>query len=296
MQTPSEPEVRKQLASLFSSSRFKDGGRSRRFLEFIVEESLAGKRGELKENVVGVHVFDRSPDYDPRLDSIVRVEAGRLRTKLSEYYEHEGRDDPVVIALPKGSYAPEFGRRAQEARIEVQDDASSLPTARKRNRWMAVTAATCVLVVGVAVSYAWFSRDAVPSVRIAVLPFTSYSEDTNDQRVARELTDKVTNEFVKIESFDVVPSTSARQFDETRPGVREIATALGADVLLEARTTRVGNRVQVEIRLSDGALNRKFWVGDQFVGDNVQELASRIAFEASKKVGEKWRRQGVVKR
>ena len=64
-----------------------------RFLEFTVGESLAGHADQLKEFVVGVEVFDRKQDYDPRLDPIVRVEARRLRMKLRRYYETEGVED-----------------------------------------------------------------------------------------------------------------------------------------------------------------------------------------------------------
>ncbi len=78
----------------------------REFLSFAVEESLAGRGGELKESVIGARVFERTADYDPRLDPIVRVEARRLRAKLKEYYEGEGANDGVRIDLPVGSYAP----------------------------------------------------------------------------------------------------------------------------------------------------------------------------------------------
>ena len=77
-----------------------------RFLKFVVEQTLAGEGERLKEYVIGVEVFDRDADYDPRLDAIVRVEAARLRTKLAEYYAGEGRSDAVVLNLPKGGYAP----------------------------------------------------------------------------------------------------------------------------------------------------------------------------------------------
>ena len=60
-------------------------------------------------------MFDRDESYDPRVDSIVRVEAGRLRTKLEQYYHGHGSDDPIVIRLQKGTYAPTFERRAPQA-------------------------------------------------------------------------------------------------------------------------------------------------------------------------------------
>jgi hypothetical protein len=69
---------------------------------------LDGTTGQLKEFVLGHVVFDRGSEYDPHTDSIVRVEAKRLRRKLREYYEIDGRDDPVAIKLQPGSYVPVF--------------------------------------------------------------------------------------------------------------------------------------------------------------------------------------------
>ena len=103
--SPTGDDVRRQLDRLLASSGFANAGRMSRFLKFVVERTLAGEGERLKEYVIGVEVFDRDTNYDPRVDSIVRVEAARLRTKLAEYYAGEGRGDAVVLTLPKGGYA-----------------------------------------------------------------------------------------------------------------------------------------------------------------------------------------------
>ena len=103
---PPADDVRHQLDRLLASSGFANAGRMSRFLKFVVEKTLAGEGERLKEYVIGIEVFDRDASYDPRLDSIVRVEAARLRAKLAEYYAGQGRGDPVVLSLPKGGYAP----------------------------------------------------------------------------------------------------------------------------------------------------------------------------------------------
>ena len=108
-------EVRAQLERILASRAFASSVRMSRFLRFSVEETLAGRGDELKEITIGLAVFDRSPDYDPRLDPIVRVEARRLREKLSRYYATEGREDPVVIDLPRGGYTPTIRQRTEPA-------------------------------------------------------------------------------------------------------------------------------------------------------------------------------------
>jgi hypothetical protein len=77
-----------------------------RFLKFAVGCVLDGTTDQLKESLLGRVVFDRGSEYDPRADSIVRVEAQRLRRKLRENYEIVGRDDPVAIKFQPGSYIP----------------------------------------------------------------------------------------------------------------------------------------------------------------------------------------------
>jgi len=104
-------DIKAELDLILRSRAFIQSHRIRRFLEFIVDESLLGQHHRLKEYVIGLEVFDRREAFDPRVDSIVRVEARRLRNKLEEYYNSEGREDPVRILLRKGSYVPIFEYR-----------------------------------------------------------------------------------------------------------------------------------------------------------------------------------------
>src|SRR5262245_26004738 len=106
-----EPEAeaaRRQLERILRSAGFACNERMSRFLRFVVENHLEGRDQELKESVLGVQIFGRPPDYDSKRDAVVRTEAGRLRARLSEYYLGEGKDDALVIELPKGHYVPVF--------------------------------------------------------------------------------------------------------------------------------------------------------------------------------------------
>src|SRR6266852_7358754 len=107
----SDKAVRGQLERILASTTFKQVDRLKRFLSFIVLESISGRSNELKEYVIGVHVFGKEPSFDPRTDPIVRVQARRLRAKLVRYYQEDGRSDEVIIDLPKGGYAPVFKPR-----------------------------------------------------------------------------------------------------------------------------------------------------------------------------------------
>lgn len=103
-----DPQIQEHLERVTRSGVFASSPRLCRFLQFIVERKLAGQAEDLKETLIGVHVFDRATGYDTKSDAIVRVEARRLRSKLQEYYEGPGLVDPVRITLSKGTYVPEF--------------------------------------------------------------------------------------------------------------------------------------------------------------------------------------------
>jgi tetratricopeptide (TPR) repeat protein len=91
---------------MLADRRFSSAERNTRFLRYVVEHTLDGKAHEIKETVIATEVYGRSTEYDPKSDSIVRVEATRLRRKLRSYYENEGRDSSVRIHLPSGTYVP----------------------------------------------------------------------------------------------------------------------------------------------------------------------------------------------
>ena len=126
---PTPEEVRAQLERLLASEALATAARLRRFLRFIVERTLDGEGQQLKEYAVGIEVFERDEQYDPRIDSIVRVEAGRLRARLLEYYSQAGSDDTIIVRIPRGGYVPVFERRSQP---ELSSPASNGSAAQPR--------------------------------------------------------------------------------------------------------------------------------------------------------------------
>jgi len=100
-----------ELERIVASPRFSRSERLCRFLRFSVDSALRGDADRVKEYVVGAEVFGRGSSFDPRVDPVVRVEARRLRSRLKEWYEREGRNSRVVIELPPGSYSAVFRER-----------------------------------------------------------------------------------------------------------------------------------------------------------------------------------------
>ena len=103
---PEAEDVVEQLDRILASGDFDASPRSRAFIRFIVEETLAGRQEALTQAAIATRVFGRREDFDPTVDPIVRIQAGRLRRSLERYYLLSGAADPVRIDLPRGSYVP----------------------------------------------------------------------------------------------------------------------------------------------------------------------------------------------
>ncbi|RPI20410.1 MAG: hypothetical protein EHM61_27100 [Acidobacteria bacterium] len=102
-----------ELDRIVKSEAFRSSESLRRLLLYLGNKSLAGEAGDLKEYVVGVEAFGKSSAYDPQLDASVRIQAGKLRQKLQEFYRTEGMEDTVVVSLPKGHFQLDFELRSK---------------------------------------------------------------------------------------------------------------------------------------------------------------------------------------
>ena len=160
MRSPSAREVVEEVQRVLHSQRFFKAEALRNFLGFIVERTLQGHADELKESVVAMEAFNRGSSFDPRLDAFVRVQAGRLRTALSEYYQTEGANDPVSIEVPKGSYTPLFGFRGNLL--------PGKPVTRKRH-WLPWAISFTTLLV-LAAALLWVFRGRFPSSQNGASP------------------------------------------------------------------------------------------------------------------------------
>jgi Tol biopolymer transport system component len=160
-----------ELEKVLADERFATSPSLTRFLRYAVAETLAGRTDGLKESVLGSMVFERREDFDPRLDPIVRVQAGKLRAKLRDYFEQEGAADPIRIEFPKGSYVPRFSRKP-----EPRDDARALPVSRwtKRRLALGAAAAAGAAVIFLAVWTMIQARRAAPPAGATALTRLTY--------------------------------------------------------------------------------------------------------------------------
>ena len=134
--TPKAGDVLARLERLFASGDFDASPRSRAFVRFIVEETLAGRQDGLTQAAIAVKVFGRREDFDPTIDPIVRIQAGRLRRSLERYYLLGGAGDPVRIELPRGAYVPVLRWAGPADAPEPRADAAQ--TVEDRGGWPSI--------------------------------------------------------------------------------------------------------------------------------------------------------------
>ena len=182
-----------------------------------MERQLEGRDSELKESLIGVEVYGRRPDYDPKLDSTVRGEVARLRARLSKYYSTEGSQDLLVIDVPKGGYVPGFHQPDTKAPVQR--------VSRKR-LWLAVGLAA----FGVAAAFGvWWTVHKNAPIPIAVLPLVNMSSDGASDYLADGLTSEIISELSLIEGLSVRSQTSSFALKGKPRNVHEAGSQLAAD-------------------------------------------------------------------
>jgi TolB-like protein len=293
MSRPDAAAVRQELERVLASALFVNAGRLSRLLRFTVERTLEGDAERLKEYVLGLEVFDRDDQYDPRLDSIVRVEARRLRARLTEYYSGPGLSDSVVIRFEKGGYAPQFEWRppvaapaASASGIDTAPGAQSSgagAAAHRRRSWTwpigaGILAGLLLLWVFRTLPATHVAGQAPAPATLAVLPLAHFGEDAAQDALADRLTDGIITELGRVPSLRVISRTSVMRYKGTRRPLREVAADLTAHVILEGSVLTDGGRVQVKARLVDAATDTKFWADIfQSEPDRLFELQRQIA-------------------
>ena len=225
---PLPPEgVRAQLDRIVSSGGFARSGRLVRFLRFVVEQALSGKQECLKEQTIGIQVFDRKPDYDPRVDPIVRVEARRLRAKLKAYYTSRGRsDDNVLIGLPKGTYVPFFRSRTR-----------TLTTLPEPNP----------------------PKSGATEKSIAVLPFVNLTPEAGDDFFSDGLTEELIHRLTRIPDFRVVAWETMSRLRGREQDPEGIRRELKVGAILRGSVRRTNGRVRVTAQLIDAESGAYLW-------------------------------------
>jgi TolB-like protein len=260
--------IREQLDRILKSGPFLKSRRRQRFLDYIVNETLAGRGERLKGYNVGLAVFDRTATFDPNIDPIVRLEAARLRDRLREYYEVDGQDDPIRIELPKGTCTPhiEF-RQAAPADprpalpdAKTQDQLSAPSHARRRRLGWLAGAVFFALLAGFS-AWRWLNPSTPLSEKasVAVLPFENIGNDPKWDRFADGITEDIITDLSHSKDLFVVARNSTEVYKGKAADIRNVGRDLGVHYVLQGSIQPSGDQIRVTAQLVDARTGGNVW-------------------------------------
>lgn len=285
---PSRAEVLAQLERIRLSAEFDAPDRDRKFLAYVIEETLAGRGDRIKAYSIATEVFGRDSSFDPQTDPAVRIEAGRIRRALERYYLVAGRSDPIVIRMPKGAYVPTFERRAEKQPAPLMESETPPSEAvavgwHQRRRVLLGAAALVCGVAGLSAGFVFFSGDDGnaanrPNIpKVIVTPFEDLSGTRQSAMMAQGLTDEVVSNLARFK--EIVPVTG-----NDRP-----QTSDDHAYALEGRVRLEGERLRLVVKLvqrSDGAIVWANTYDERLQSGDVIDQQARTAAAVSSAVAE----------
>jgi TolB-like protein/Tfp pilus assembly protein PilF len=260
-----------------SSAGFRASSRRRALLGYIVEQGLSGREDQLRAHEIAVAVLGRDESFDPQTDPIVRMEVGRLRRDLEHYDLTAGRDDPLRIAIPKGSYVPVFqpGALAPEARpppgtspAPAVPAEEALSTVRASGpapgrRRLAIAAGVLALGLVALVSLLLALRGGGHAGRIAqaagpaviVQPFRSLSPGEDGRLLASGITGELIADLMRFDNLEVYAGAPPE------PGEADMPPAAAERVafVVTGGVQEEDPRFRVTVRLTDRATGQVLW-------------------------------------
>ena len=234
---PTPEAIHTQLERILQSAEFKASDKQRKFLSFVVDETLKDRASQLKGFTIAVSVYGRTQRFDSQVDPIVRVEAGRLRRALDHYYLTAGRDDPVRITVPKGGYVPIFQT------IRIPPSGETFTSERKE-----------------------IGLNTEPSV--AILPLLNMSDDAEQDYFVEGLTEELTTELARYQDLQIIASQSTMRFKDRKVDPKEVGRDLGVRFLIMGSVRKYKKTIKVAIQLLDASSGAQIW-GESYKRDQT---------------------------
>jgi TolB-like protein len=280
------------LARVLASTTFAEVFRLKKFLEYVVSETIAGRGDRLKGFVIACDVFGKEDPSDAQTTTVVRVEAGRLRRRLKDYYDSEGRNDPVRITIPKGAYSASFSNAPRESTTHGPPRApgAGRQLIQQPGIWVLLVFLLALIVFSV-----WKFRpdsaaepDILHNIRptIAVLPFENMTGEDPDNSFAIGLTEDIVIDLGSLSALDVISISSVLPYRGHAVTPREIGIQLGAGYVLQGSVRGMPPNLRVTARLHETGSGRQLWAErfDRQVGDELalqKELARKVVTSLS---------------
>jgi len=278
------------LENVLTSSTFTDVYRLKKFLDYVVKETIEGRGGRLKGVGIACDVFDKNDPADAASTTVVRVEAGRLRRRLKDYYDNEGAADPIRISIPKGGYAAtfSFADLTEGAGNNEQGLSRWKPGLKSPVAWIIVILVSLLvyLIPRPSSEIAELQHREPAQPLIAIMPFENLTEITQGDLIARGLTEDLVIDLGSIPTIDVISASSVWPFIDRKVSTGEIYESLGAGYVLQGSIKGNPPKLQVTSQLFDSLSGRQLWAKrfedvDFDSGLIQQELVHRLVSSLS---------------
>ncbi len=277
----SREEIREQTDRILTSPQFKDSKQLSIFFSFVIKETLAGEGDGLKAYTIAVEAFGRAPDFDPQIDPFIRVLAGRMRRALKMYYFSEGKNDPVVIDIPKGSYVPVFSRRSEksdEDSAEIEAPGLAASDARQSGKRLQEKTKlsiprkltyAAIFLIFILLSIGLFRFFATPTAdtgighssppAIIVLPFKQLNADTEYNFLTHSLPENLSNRLSLFNDLAVISYYSARSLHDNSKDIFASIRDLGVNYALTGSFLQKNDKIRLTVQLIDMKSNQQLW-------------------------------------
>lgn len=266
-----------ELDAIFEHPLFRDTTRMKRFLRYIVTESLEGRADRLKGYSIGLEVFDRKDDFDPQADTIVRVQAGQLRRRLRLYYSEDGANAPVRIVVPVGSYAPKFELQ-QTPLLSAKDDIETSSSPSHKD------------------NVSLISPPIGPGILVTNLSLIG--DIAQDEQFALGLTSEIASHLTHFRYLRVISRTASVDIEASAENqdIKVLGQTYNVQYILSGSLQRSGDMMRLSIHLID-TITGEFVFAEtqdrQYTVKNILALQDEISTDIAVKIGAPY---GVVNR
>jgi TolB-like protein len=224
--------VEEELERIFRDPHFTESAILRKFLSFIVQETIHGRSNCLKEYTIAINVLEKPSSFNPQENGIVRIHAGRLRRALHQYYNEMGSEDQLVITIPKGKYVPFFANRSNPvvaAIVERQLDGDA------------------------------FSGEEEDNITLAILPFTCTTKAGPARAFAEGLCLQLNSSLVHLDQISVIAYQVVKNLAQTYPDYRELAVSIGFNYIITGGVQFLKDKARVNIQLIECSSYKQTW-------------------------------------
>jgi len=235
MPIPDQSAIKSELERVLSSKPFKQSYTLSNFLKYVVTTTIEEKCDEIKEYSIAVKALGKPADFNPKVDALVRIHAGRLRRILHEYYTEEGSHDPVIIVIQKGSYVPEFiegNNKTKESSSQVSPSAAS-----------SVSAAPYKVAINT----------------VAVLPFKNLSGLPENDFMVDGFCEQLSADLAMFPEISVISYFSTAKFRHEKPDIRSVGKELNASHFITGGIYRDKKNIKVSLQLVDAGSGKQLW-------------------------------------